>query len=133
MRAYERFTRDAGKPIGWIFSIIMIILFVVWAVGLMCTPRTTEEKVLQDAKRAWNAECDRMGVGEVYDTERRKFSGQNYCVKITLIEDYPIFDESSWRRGCTERSGEWQYYNSAKACFKVEVIDSLGAREDIVR
>ncbi len=132
MRKYETII----KPLSLVLAVITTI--VLLAAGLrMGFAKTTEERAEDERvdalRNEWQTQCATLGVGEVFNTKVKKIGGKRFCVKVQLVDGYPIDDSNAWERGCKELAGTVAYVDGGRGCFSVDVVEELGTREDYVR
>ena len=129
MRAYERFMRDAGKPIGTVVSIIIASLFLVWLLGGACNAALSKVA----AREEYNEKCTMLG-GYVTGIADSKF-----CIDATPVpgivwggsntntktEKYQVTND------CLAVGGRILDLSSAssdKGCYTYTIFEELGAK-----
>ncbi len=119
--AWVHFLRDAGAPIGVTISIILGVLFVGYLLTLTCG-------VMGDtpAEQAFDVQCQLAG-GTV-----EKLYGNKYCANVSVIKELPMPDTETWKRECRDVGGYPYQRNYVDACYKIDIIQELGARNEYV-
>lgn len=129
MKAYEEFLGEYGVWAAGVAGILVVALLLLLLPG-----RTPEQKAAAAAQSnletEWNSQCEQIAIGQSFVMERQNIGGQLFCLQVTLIEDYPIFDRNAWQAGCRALGGSDHVNDGARKCYMKEVIEELGARED---
>lgn len=129
MKAYQHFWNDHGVAVA-----IVAVIFLLIAALLSIPGKTPEEKAVAAVQNAlkteWNSQCEQRAIGQSFVMEKQNIGGQLFCLQVTLIENYPIYDRDAWEAGCVALGGSYHYNNGAYKCYMKEVIEELGAQED---
>lgn len=116
MKAYEEFLRDAGRPIGWLVVICVVLFggftFVRWIFST--TPEHQEF-----------AEVCTLRGGTV-----EKIAGNHFCAKVTAHPTILEPDLSRYKSQCREAGGVPKSRHMIGACYMFEIMPELGKRND---
>ncbi len=119
--AWVDFLKDAGGPIGVTVSIILGVLFVGWLLGAACSAMSDSPE-----EKAFDVQCQLVGgtVEKLYD--------HKYCANVSVIKELPVPEMETWKRECKDLGGYPYQRNFVDACYKIDIIEELGARDDYV-
>lgn len=122
MKSYQKFLRDAGKPIGNIGAAILIIFGAI-QLGIFLFAVPEPDKEFAEA-------CTLLG-GTV-----QKIEYNHFCVTGGLMNSKDGFPASipEWFEECKTRGGviETNSYAEDSYCMKYEIFIELGERDDYV-
>jgi len=124
MRAYERFLWDAGKPIGTTASIIMIVLFALWALGTVCGAMAGSP-----SEQAWEQECKQIGITNEVGSSTKGISGDKVCMswEITVLGQ-----EENFTKRCADLEGttDTKYVDGYNTCVRLTQVTELGKKSE---